>query len=80
MAGKSWDNDRVPQVWLLASPHQGDNTQLLALAEALGWPFAIKRRSNACRMTRIRRGRTCGAKFAACSRGPRRPKPLRRRG
>jgi len=32
-----------PQVWVLASPRAGDNTQLLALAEALGWPFAVKR-------------------------------------
>jgi len=32
-----------PCVWLLASPHSGDNTQLTALADALGWPFEIKR-------------------------------------
>jgi mitochondrial fission protein ELM1 len=32
-----------PRLWLLASPHAGDNSQLLALAEALGWPFAVKR-------------------------------------
>ncbi len=31
-----------PRVWVLASPHSGDNTQLNALAEALGWPFEIK--------------------------------------
>jgi uncharacterized protein len=31
-----------PKVWILASPHSGDNTQLLALAEALNWPFDIK--------------------------------------
>src|SRR5689334_4606378 len=29
----------TPRTWLLASPHQGDNTQLQALAEALGWPY-----------------------------------------
>ncbi len=34
---------RLPRVWLLASPHSGDNTQLTALADALGWPFEIKR-------------------------------------
>jgi uncharacterized protein len=34
-----------PLVWLLASPHTGDNTQLMALAEALGWPFVVKRLS-----------------------------------
>jgi len=32
-----------PRVWLLASPHSGDNTQLKALADALGWPYEIKR-------------------------------------
>ncbi len=31
-----------PRTWLLASPHQGDNSQLLALAQALDWPFEIK--------------------------------------
>jgi uncharacterized protein len=33
---------QLPKVWLLASPHTGDNTQLKALAENLGWPFEIK--------------------------------------
>jgi mitochondrial fission protein ELM1 len=32
-----------PQVWLLTGHKAGDNTQVLALAEALGWPFEIKR-------------------------------------
>ncbi|MFL5258456.1 MAG: mitochondrial fission ELM1 family protein [Hyphomicrobiales bacterium] len=32
----------LPLVWLLASPHAGDNTQLLALVEELGWPFLAK--------------------------------------
>ena len=32
-----------PKLWILASPHSGDNTQLLALADALGWPFEVKR-------------------------------------
>ncbi|CAN5202813.1 hypothetical protein BH10PSE7_BH10PSE7_13950 [soil metagenome] len=30
------------RTWILASPHAGDNTQLLALADALGWPYEIK--------------------------------------
>jgi uncharacterized protein len=33
---------QLPKVWLLASPHTGDNTQLKALAENLGWPFEVK--------------------------------------
>jgi hypothetical protein len=33
----------VPQVWVLQSPHSGDNTQLRALAGALGWPTEVKR-------------------------------------
>src|SRR5262245_59115832 len=32
-----------PHLWVLASPHAGDNTQLLALARALGIPFDVKR-------------------------------------
>jgi uncharacterized protein len=32
-----------PRLWVLASPHAGDNTQLLALARALGIPFEVKR-------------------------------------
>jgi uncharacterized protein len=32
-----------PLVWLLASPHTGDNTQLRALADNLGWPYEIKK-------------------------------------
>jgi len=41
-AGRDWAG-RPPRVWLLASPHSGDNTQLTALADALGWPTEIKR-------------------------------------
>ena len=33
----------APRLWILASPHSGDNTQLLALAEGLAWPFEVKR-------------------------------------
>lgn len=32
----------LPKTWILASPHSGDNTQLLALAENLNWPFEVK--------------------------------------
>ena len=32
-----------PRLWVLTSPHAGDNTQLLALARALGIPFEVKR-------------------------------------
>ncbi|MFO1073589.1 MAG: mitochondrial fission ELM1 family protein [Geminicoccaceae bacterium] len=32
-----------PRTWLLLGPKPGDNGQLLALAEALGWPFEVKR-------------------------------------
>ncbi len=33
----------APRVWLLMGHKAGDNTQVLALAEGLGWPFEIKR-------------------------------------
>ena len=32
-----------PRIWVLLGRHEGDNRQLLALAEALGWPFEIRR-------------------------------------
>lgn len=32
-----------PRVWVLTSPRAGDASQVLALAEALGWPFDVKR-------------------------------------
>jgi mitochondrial fission protein ELM1 len=35
----------IPRVWILQSPHSGDNTQLRALGEALGWPAEVKRLS-----------------------------------
>ncbi|HYQ90748.1 MAG TPA: mitochondrial fission ELM1 family protein [Candidatus Competibacteraceae bacterium] len=34
---------RPPRVWLIQSYRAGENSQLLALAEALDWPFEIKR-------------------------------------
>src|SRR3954451_11599475 len=45
LAASSWDaaNDAVPRVWVLAAPRAGDATQVVALAEALGWPYEIKR-------------------------------------
>ncbi|MCC7082022.1 MAG: mitochondrial fission ELM1 family protein [Burkholderiales bacterium] len=33
----------APRVWVLLGRHEGDNRQLLALAEALGWPFETRR-------------------------------------
>jgi mitochondrial fission protein ELM1 len=32
-----------PRVWLLTGHKAGDNTQVVALAQALGWPFELKR-------------------------------------
>jgi mitochondrial fission protein ELM1 len=37
---------RLPRIWALLSPRQGDNAQVLAVAEALGWPFETRRFSN----------------------------------
>ncbi len=31
-----------PRVWVLAGPRAGDRSQLLGLADALGWPYEIK--------------------------------------
>jgi uncharacterized protein len=42
-AAKFMVQKTLPKIWLLASPHSGDNTQLLALAEDLGWPLEIMR-------------------------------------
>ena len=36
------NSSSLPLVWLLKSPHTGDHTQLVALAENLGWPTAVK--------------------------------------
>src|SRR5258708_38935258 len=32
-----------PRIWLLMGHRAGDNAQLMALVEALGWPYEIKR-------------------------------------
>ncbi len=34
---------RPPRTWLMMGHKAGDNSQILALAEALGWPFEIKK-------------------------------------
>jgi uncharacterized protein len=36
-------SERPPRVWALLGPHRGDNNQVLALAEALGFPFEEKK-------------------------------------
>lgn len=33
----------TPQVWAILCYREGDNAQILAVAEALGWPFVVKR-------------------------------------
>ncbi len=44
MRGKFSHNNRSdPRVWLLCGHKAGDNNQLLALADALGWPYEVKR-------------------------------------
>ncbi|WP_022727064.1 mitochondrial fission ELM1 family protein [Fodinicurvata sediminis] len=35
--------NKVPSVWLMMGHRAGDNSQVLALAEALGWPYEIRR-------------------------------------
>ena len=34
--------EHPPRVWLMMGRKAGDNAQITALAEALGWPFEIK--------------------------------------
>lgn len=36
-------SDRPPRVWVLLGRHEGDNQQLLTLADALGWPSETRR-------------------------------------
>lgn len=47
-----------PRVWLLTGGRVGDNNQLIALAEALGWPYEIKalRYNQARRVPLLRNG------------------------
>jgi len=35
-------SEPAPRVWLLFGERRGDNAQVLALAEMLGWPYEIK--------------------------------------
>lgn len=35
-------SDAAPRVWLLFGERRGDNAQVLALADMLGWPYEIK--------------------------------------
>ena len=37
------DRAPPPRVWVMMGHKAGDNSQILALAEALGWPFEVKR-------------------------------------
>ena len=41
-AGMNNKTDQPIRVWALLGPHRGDNNQVLALAEALGFPFEEK--------------------------------------
>lgn len=36
-------DDHLPRIWVTLSRQSGDNAQMLALAETLGWPFLTKR-------------------------------------
>lgn len=44
---RTWPDGRLdenpPKVWLMMGHRAGDNSQVLALAEALGWPYEIRR-------------------------------------
>jgi hypothetical protein len=43
--GNSSPEESQPRTWIVHSPHSGDNTQLRAIANALGWPTESKRLS-----------------------------------
>ncbi len=44
MPSENYNRSKVePKVWLLCGHKVGDNQQLVALAEALGWPYTSKR-------------------------------------
>ena len=36
------DGSAHPRTWVMMGHKAGDNSQILALAEGLGWPFEIK--------------------------------------
>ncbi|HEX6015076.1 MAG TPA: mitochondrial fission ELM1 family protein [Geminicoccaceae bacterium] len=63
---------RVPRTWLLLGQKPGDNGQVLALAEALGWPFEAKRIVH--RSTELLTNRLLGATLFGIDR--RRSSPL----
>lgn len=42
MSNSTTDQARQPRVWVLVGHKAGDNTQVRALAAALGWPFETK--------------------------------------
>ena len=62
----------APRVWLLTGHRAGDTTQILALAEALDWPFEAKRL--VYRPTELVTNLLCGATLAGIDR--RRSSPL----
>jgi mitochondrial fission protein ELM1 len=39
---RSRQGETPPKVWVLLGQHSGDNAQLVALAESLGWPYECK--------------------------------------
>jgi mitochondrial fission protein ELM1 len=43
VSGSGSSRTGPPRVWLLTAHRAGDNTQVLALGEALDWPFEVKR-------------------------------------
>ena len=51
-----------PRVWLMMGHKAGDNSQVLALAEAMGWPFEIKH--FAYRRTELLTNLVCGPTLA----------------
>jgi uncharacterized protein len=63
---------RAPRTWLLLGQKPGDNGQVLALAEALGWPFEAKRVFH--RSTELLTNRLLGATLLGVDR--RRSSPL----
>jgi uncharacterized protein len=63
---------RPPRTWLLLGQKPGDNGQVLALAEALGWPFEAKRMVH--RSTELLTNRLLGATLLGVDR--RRSSPL----
>lgn len=58
-----------PRIWALHGPRKGDNNQLLALVEQLGWPFET--RSLHFNLKRLLSGRVLGSTLASVQ------KPLR---